>query len=131
MNNNESDDTRAMLMSTLFSCDGLKAAFKLYYSLSCSPCRHEATMMYDAGARKLDMEDRDTLLRPCIISQYTQPSPAKTSTPLRAALDVIFVRRGVCPRSALRNTREATFGDSVARERVKGSDRQAMQVADS
>lgn len=32
-----------------------------------------------------------------MISQYTQPSLAKTSTPLCAALDVMFVRHGVCP----------------------------------
>jgi hypothetical protein len=71
-------------------------------------------------------------LRPCMISRYTQPSPAKTWTPLWAALDVMFERHGVCPQiCATKHKGEQPCGDSVARERVKGSDRQAMQVAES
>jgi hypothetical protein len=68
-----------------------------------------------------------------MISQYTQPSPAKTSTPLWAALDVMFVRHGVCGLlpDLRHETQGVNNGDSVARECVKGSDRQAMQVADS
>jgi hypothetical protein len=67
-----------------------------------------------------------------MIPQYKQPSPAKTSAPLWAALDVMFVRHGVCPQiCATKHKGEQPYGDSVARERVKGSDRQAMQVADS
>ena len=63
-----------------------------------------------------------------------KPSEDFESSLGRTRSDLIFARRGVYPRSAPQNTRGNNlprYGDSVARERVKGSNRQAMQAADS